>query len=458
MDIQLTNFRCFRSTDYLPIKPITLLVGENSAGKTSFQAAARYLLSSFRSFDIAQTSFNTPPFSLGGYGDIAYNRVGIGGGKSPSFTLTHRAQTKSDLGRHISTQRRSRHALPDEYTVRLQFSDWMGQPGLSHFEFDVGPRSIAVNIDKATVKLTRNGNSSTLHLASNFSTQFEQIRNLPRLLTFALSPLRFMSTSPKSSTAEVLAEPNSDAEKIIPLFADMFEWIDQALDAPNELQVVAISPIRTDPHRVYEFSETARSPTGSHVPAQLARQKLQTPETWKASRDYLVSFGERAGLFSNFDIRKLGKASNDPFQILITLGGNKRNIVDVGYGVSQVLPLLYEMSETKYRKLIMVQQPEVHLHPRAQAEIGTLIVDGFKKSNHNFIVETHSDFIIDRIRTEIRNERLVPEDVSLLYFERKKNKIEVHEIRIDGFGNLENPPKSYRSFFFNEEKSFLGIS
>ena len=106
--------------------------------------------------------------------------------------------------------------------------------------------------------------------------------------------------------------------------------------------------------------------------------------------------------------------------------GPNANIVDVGYGVSQILPILVHVlnSETSRRSSLdsremayfLLQQPEVHLHPRAQAELSSLLAQLGSQGNRSFIIETHSDYMIDRARIEIRQGNISPEDVSLIYF------------------------------------------
>lgn len=107
--------------------------------------------------------------------------------------------------------------------------------------------------------------------------------------------------------------------------------------------------------------------------------------------------------------------------------------------------------------MFLLQQPEVHLHPRAQAELATLIGHLVKVDQKRFIVETHSDYLIDRVRMDVRDKKaLNPEDVSILYFERGKSGVEIHSMGIDKGGNLQNVPPGYRKFFLDEERRFLG--
>ena len=134
--------------------------------------------------------------------------------------------------------------------------------------------------------------------------------------------------------------------------------------------------------------------------------------------------------------------------------GPLHNLADMGYGVSQVLPLATELLRGDSPRVILVQQPEVHLHPSAEAALGTLLcevaVDG--RRDRRLIVETHSDFIIDRVRMSVRDGvgGLKPKDVSILYFERGGLDVTIHNLRVDERGNLLDVPPGYRQFFLKE--------
>ena len=105
----------------------------------------------------------------------------------------------------------------------------------------------------------------------------------------------------------------------------------------------------------------------------------------------------------------------------------------------------------------LLQQPEIHLHPRAQAEFSSLLVKLANKGDQAFIVETHSDYMIDRARIEIRKGNIRPEDVSLIYFEPKGNIVKVHNISFDKMANMEGVPPHYRDFFLKESKRLMGF-
>ena len=135
--------------------------------------------------------------------------------------------------------------------------------------------------------------------------------------------------------------------------------------------------------------------------------------------DALISFGKSSGLFKDVEVKRKGHKESDPFQIGIKTIGPPFNLVDVGYGVSQVLPILVDAVQYPERSSFLLQQPEVHLHPKAQAELASFLAVLAMKQGKRFVIETHSDYLIDRIRMDIREKKGISrEDVAILYFER----------------------------------------
>ena len=162
-------------------------------------------------------------------------------------------------------------------------------------------------------------------------------------------------------------------------------------------------------------------------------------------------------MFSDINVRRLGKQMSDPFQLQVKARSQTpANIMDVGYGVSQSLPILVDIHSHR-DSLFLLQQPEVHLHPRAQAELATVFAESVRKNGNSFMIETHSDHIVDRMRILVRQGKIPAEDVSILYFEPVRNAVQIHNIEVDGDGNLENAPSGYRDFFLRESDRLLGF-
>jgi predicted ATPase len=123
--------------------------------------------------------------------------------------------------------------------------------------------------------------------------------------------------------------------------------------------------------------------------------------------------------------------------------------------VSQSLPVVVECILSHPNGVMFLQQPEVHLHPKAQAALGTLFVDLIAGSSRTFVVETHSDYLVDRVRQEVAKGRISADDVLILFFDKPKLETTVYPIRLDENGNVLDPPPAYREFFLREELNLL---
>jgi predicted ATPase len=116
------------------------------------------------------------------------------------------------------------------------------------------------------------------------------------------------------------------------------------------------------------------------------------------------------------------------------------NVSDVGYGVALQIPLLFEafMAEQMFGGTFLIEQPEVHLHPKLQAKfIETLLSLGEQNS---YIIETHSEYIIRMLQVIVKNKafNVSEEDVRIYYFSRGKEKFEITKHSLNEKGRMKN--------------------
>jgi len=122
---------------------------------------------------------------------------------------------------------------------------------------------------------------------------------------------------------------------------------------------------------------------------------------------------------------------------------------DVGVGVSQVLPIVIACLSGK-NKTFAIEQPELHLHPAAQTELGDLFIESIQENNHNsFIIETHSEHLILRLLRRIREtaegelpdgcKPLKPEDLAVLYVRPGEEGADVIELPVNKNGEFDRP-------------------
>lgn len=220
--------------------------------------------------------------------------------------------------------------------------------------------------------------------------------------------------------------------------------------------------IRSKPKRTYDPVPFSLDSEGANIPMYLAYLARNDEEAWENLQAKLQVFGQSAGLFEEIHLRSLGDERTDPFQIQVKEyikdgEGETRNIIDVGYGVNQILPVVTVLLRQEQTPLFLLQQPEVHLHPSAQAALGSFFCD-FASWDQQLIVETHSDHLVDRVRMDVRDQkaRLTNDDVLILFFERVESDVKIHPIRFDTEGNVVDAPDSYRRFFMDETTRSIG--
>jgi hypothetical protein len=427
--VEFKDFRCFGDAPAIEVRPITFLVGENSAGKTSFLAGLRFVLESFSRE--GQNPFNHDPYFLGGFEQIAHYRGGRGG-RAKAFTI---ALDVPGSGRTQGSRSRTIQSVRHKF----EFGRGHPQPELTNYFFTAPSATIKMSFVSERPKITLQCSDrpeSPLSLGEGQVPSSTLLRRNVHFISYIMDVMHFrgrISADHGKHKAEVEKSglSNEQFSALVMSFQDSKEYLSQ--------DVFASAPVRTQPFRTYTPSDVLNSSEGSHVPLELARTKRRSSEQWQSQKHDLEDFGRKSGLFSDIE-------------------GPSMNLVDVGYGVSQALPIIYQIQNATQYNTFLLQQPEVHLHPRAQAEIGSLLsaVAG-RKTRQTMVVETHSDYIIDRVRIEVGRGALKPEDVTIVFFKRDQYSSTATNLFLDKSGEILNPPHDFRDFFLEEHSSLLGL-
>ncbi len=439
--VTVKNFRCFGDEQTVRLAPLTLLVGDNSTGKTSFLALIRAL--SYVAYGDITPNFRQPPYDLGSYGEIVHVANGAN-----ALHETFEAGFTLDSGEGVKSESNGHHRGID---FRITFKNRRDVPfpicrhlsdGIAWIEYSHDPDA-EDGIIKAGIG------------AQSFDTRVsDHIRTFDRHLL----PLSYAVhlVTPKADRGE--SEEHTEIEQTLHrLVRDRFD--EERVSGPP----FASAPVRSRPSRTYDPGDITGAPDGEHAPTFLARMSMLGGDEWETLRKHILDFGRTAGLFDDLKIVRFGDSGGSPFQIHVRKHGRRhkglyRNLVDMGYGVSQILPILTELFRKDGADTLLLQQPEVHLHPSAQAALGTLFCS-LAVSGKQIIAETHSDNIIDRVRMEVRDKvvGLKPDDVSILYFERRDSDVKIHSIRISERGEILDTPVGYRQFFMDEVDRSIGL-
>ncbi|MBV8889243.1 MAG: AAA family ATPase [Alphaproteobacteria bacterium] len=432
----LDNFRGFREA-IIPLIDVNFLVGENSTGKTSlltmlqmfsgpqilmgsdYSGAESVQFGHFEEMVSAHAS-DKSYFRLGHFGEAAHRKERRGHG----LLLTYENIAGLSQIARVSTTMTGGD-------VHLRFENKKAFYKIDEVE---RPRS-------ADEMRQRIPDWIEVHTADR-DVNWKQIGSLPEDDDPRRIPLIFL-----------LGLVNSGGEAIKGLSFPV------SVAAPH---LVWIAPIRTKPRRTYDEPQTSFSPEGSHIPYVIRRMLSSESEATKF-KEFIERIGAASGLFQRIEIKYFGSSETSPFEVDAYLDDAAMGIGWLGYGVSQSLPIFVELLDRPAGSWFAIQQPEVHLHPRAQACLGDVFFEMALRDKKKFLIETHSDFTIDRFRLNYRNRasrrtnKNLPSS-QILFFQRQNNGNTVTPIQIGRGGELPSEqPEGYRNFFIKEEMKVLGL-
>ena len=435
--LYIDNFRGF-SDLFIPLKDVNFFVGENSTGKTSILSILS-LLSNDRFW--YEQSFNDSDVQLGNFKDIV------------SVDSKDKSNFKIGL---INISEKAEKT----FSFLLVFSEHEGRPYVTRFHFIIGE------------------SETSIYLSENIQYEFAIRKDIGSTMNYFVTLMKEWAQSKKhlKDVQTIEAEFSTKQEGLFYTIMNVQHEIYKKRSQPSKgvvwfrrslsftyvirealSSVVWLAPIRSTPKRTYDDYRSEFSSDGKHIP-YLIKKILGTTSEASKFLEFVKNFGIDSGLMESLSIEKYGEDEYiSPFSLLVKLNNTKFNLKFVGYGVSQILPVLVEVFYRGKGSRYAIQQPEVHLHPRAQAAIGKIIHIMAFRDKKKFFIETHSDFMIDRFRAQLKKETGFV-DSQVLFFCRKENVNTITPISIDSVGQYDsNQPREFREFFINEELSNLGI-
>jgi energy-coupling factor transporter ATP-binding protein EcfA2 len=436
MKLYLENVRSFEGWHEIPIAPTTILLGENSAGKSTMLGMLAVVHQS--SFPFSGNFFNQFPFEFGGYKTIANGKKNVS-----HFSVGFQMLVHPMFGRP-----RNRQEKQVSSGLIAAFRENDGLPVLCHVF--AWMEDVAVAFCEKEFEHLRRENQIQFSQNLRIEPVVLQESNLQGLQINKFFHF-FEEKRDKSvgKTGEKYIARDDELDYLVHhMMARGFMRWDGA-------SAMAFAPMRSRPKRTYDQLSDEFSPEGDHVPLLLARATDPNNRQAKALHDALRDFGEYSEMFTDIGVKQLGRGSGDPFQVQVSMGSKKTNLMDVGYGVSQILPLIVDAQRASANTMLLLQQPEVHLHPKAQAALGSMIKDWVSKSKKTVVVETHSDYLVDRLRIEVKRGQLKPSDIKIFFLEKKGSQTKMHSLEIDDQGNVLNAPDGYRDFFLREQMNLL---
>ena len=230
--------------------------------------------------------------------------------------------------------------------------------------------------------------------------------------------------------------------------------------------ITYLGPLRSYPQRVYTVSRRARLSTG--VRGEFMPDFLYTTPS---TVDKVNQWFERFEIPHKLSVNTFGDPELAGDYLALALVDKNTNtrmtLADVGFGMNQILPVIVEGLSAPltgaafffhpYNSILCVEQPEIHLHPRLQAEIADFMIETSSGEwGKQWIVETHSELLIRRIQRRIGQGILDPSDVSVIYVDPQKDegsKIEI--LRLDENGEfIDDWPRGFFEEGYNEMMAY----
>jgi hypothetical protein len=223
---------------------------------------------------------------------------------------------------------------------------------------------------------------------------------------------------------------------------------------------IHVPGLRADPARRYPVANAAGPFAGrfdSYVASIIAR--------WSGERsDNIYQLATNLRLLDLTNAIKAEYMSDTSVELKVALqwrgsvaSRQMVNIADVGLGVSQVLPVLVALLAASPLDTVYLEQPEIHLHPRAQARLALPIVAAVKRGVR-VIVETHSSLLLRSLQTEIAKAELNYRDVKFYWFSRPTLQTRVKVAKVDKQGSFGNWPIDFSGVSFDEDNKYINAT
>ncbi len=427
----LKNFKCFEELD-VKFAPITLLTGANSSGKSSLINAILAVLQT-EQFPL-YLSPNGKYVEMGSMKEMAYNNVtNIPIDLNIGFDLSSKTKYSflyflAENIYHTSWILNNKNDLPEvskmlsisnrvKVNVKNMSSKFFVDIYIDGFSGEDGPQEYeAISHGVKNILLNRKGN--------NLSKEDE---------LFNLVNLEYNSMLEFEDDLFKLKQYFFFDHQIIEAIFDYKTYVD---DKFNYIGSMRNFPLRTYNQRA-KVARKIDSNGEGYIDQLLEWQERDNNKFTQVTLD-LSALGI-------FDDMKPNRLQGGRFELSVRTSNSKRwsSLADIGFGVSQFLPIIVADHQLSNNSCLAVSQPEIHLHPKIQATFGNYLANQVNSTEKQYIIETHSEYLINRIRLLLVTGELKPEQVRVLYFENDGLKSTVHDIEFATNGSVKGAPQGF---------------
>lgn len=429
--LRIRNFKAWQDTGNIRLAPLTVFFGTNSSGKTSLLQFLLMLKQTVQSPDRRRVLH---------FGD-KHSLVNLG--VWPEMVFRH------DASRMLGFEVKWRYSMDPIWLNDVRVPD---EAGSGEFEAELGTlqqEQAPLNLKLFTYRFP----GESLGIRQTEAKQYEVWHTTPEhhgRETRITTPLELNHFHGIHQTGLILDRGRID-------FLSAQSTLEEQLKALRYL-----GPLRRSPSRLYEWAGDIPEDVGLEgertVDALLAaRERQLTPP---GATDGLLFAAliarwlQQMGILDSFEIVPIAPHRKE-YEVLVRTVGMPEavSLTDVGFGVSQLLPVLVQLLYVERGCTLIFEQPELHLHPRAQSALADVFIDALQMQEEGasreiqLLVESHSEHFLRRIQRRIAEEKLDPAQVALYFCKPGHEGSTIEELKLDEYGNISNWPEN----FFGDE-------
>ena len=440
--LNLSNFKSWEDTGDIRLAPVTLFFGSNSSGKTSILQSLLLMRQTAESSDrkrVFEMGGDGTFVDLGTYRDLVFRHELD---RSVGVELDWEAPEELVLRDPIMLAKKRNATLVESsdlgFSVRIDFSQ----------KFPVS--ELSYSIESTVFGLRRRPKGDGYDLSS--VGDFELVRAPGRPWPLP-APSRFYGFP--------------DQARLYYQNAAFLAELELALEQ-QLAKIKYLGPLRSHPERQYIFSGGAPDDVGSEGQLAVSALIAAQQEGVKISRGFVhrrdgmrrrprmpveqvvAEWLVELGLIHSFRL-----TSVDDRQTLYRVDVKRTPespgvlLTDVGFGVSQVLPVLVLLAYAAEGDTVVLEQPEIHLHPSVQSKLADIMLETAKARNVQLIVESHSEHLLMRLQRRIAEGKfgyeinVAPSDVALYFCSYAAGSSRIEELSVDLFGDIDNWPQDF---------------
>jgi predicted ATPase len=443
--LRLQNFKGWKDTGTIRMAPITLFFGTNSSGKSSIGQLLMMLKQTVESPDRKAVFYPGGKHSavqLGSFQEMVFQR-------DPENKIAFAYQWS--LPEHLKIKDPETEQAWSGNILAFQVVVGLGEKHrppliLDHLQYDLWEN----NQSKLAIGMNRRSETPSQYQvhATNYPLQRKPGRSrLP------VTPVRFYGFPD-----EVVAYHRNAG------FVHMLNLQHEKLFR----SIAYLGPLRTKAERLYSWTGIEPESVGyageNTVAAILAAKNrtisLGYRQPVKPFEKIIAHQLKQMNLIEAFHVTPISKHRQE-YEVKLRTKGSREwvDLPDVGFGLSQVLPVLVQCFYAPAGSIILMEQPEVHLHPGAQAALADVMIDVIhsrengKDRQIQLIIETHSEYFLRRLQRRMAEDLVSQEHVSAYFADVTQSPAMLEPLQIDPFGNIRNWPDH---FFGDEMGDVLG--